>query len=116
VDRIADESQYASLGLPLPEKDPQSPDLVVYAKPGYAFTGGKPGDAVIAPVPHPVGAHGYINSDPEMAAIFIASGYGIKKGATLDRIQNVSVAPTLARLLGVQLPKTEGPALTQILQ
>jgi predicted AlkP superfamily pyrophosphatase or phosphodiesterase len=113
---VADESEYAALGLPLPEKDPQAPDLVVYAKPGYAFTGGKQSDPIIGPVPHPIGAHGYINTDPEMQAIFIASGYGIKQGITLDSIQNLSVAPILARLLGVKLPKTNGPALTQILK
>ena len=117
VARIADESEFASLGLPSPEKDPQIADLVVYAKPGYAFTGGKEGTSpIVAPVPHPVGAHGYINTDPEMAAIFIAAGYGIKKGVTLDSIQNVSVAPTLAHLLGVQLPKADGPALNEILE
>lgn len=116
VARVADESEYKSLGLPLPEKDPQSPDLVAYAKPGYAFSGGKETDDVISPVPHPVGAHGYINTDPDMQAIFIASGFGIKKGVTLDSIKNLSVAPTLARLLGVQLPKTEAEALGQILE
>jgi predicted AlkP superfamily pyrophosphatase or phosphodiesterase len=116
VARVAGESEYASLGLPLPEKDPQSPDLVAYAKPGYAFSGGKQGDAVVSAVPHPVGAHGYINTDPDMQAIFIASGFGIKKGVTLDSIRNLSVAPTLARLLGVQLPKADAEALSQILE
>jgi predicted AlkP superfamily pyrophosphatase or phosphodiesterase len=116
VARVAGESDYKSLGLPLPEKDSQSPDLVAYAKPGYAFTGGKQADDVISPVPHPVGAHGYINTDPDMQAIFIASGLGIKKGVTLDSMKNLSVAPTLARLLGVQLPKTEAEALSQILE
>lgn len=117
VARVADESEYGSLGLPLPEKDPQSPNLVVYAKPGYAFTGGKlDGGPVVAPVSHPVGAHGYINTDPDMQAIFIASGFGIKKGVTLDSIKNLSVAPTLAQLLGLKLPKAEAPALNEILQ
>jgi len=117
VARVAGESDYASLGLPSPGKDPQSPDMVVYAKAGYAFTGGKEeAGPIVAPVPHPIGAHGYINTDPEMAAIFIAAGYGIKKGVMLDGIENVSVAPTLARLLGVQLPKTDGPPLIQILE
>jgi hypothetical protein len=31
-------------------------------------------------------------------------------------MKNLSVAPTLARLLGVQLPKTELPANNEILQ
>jgi predicted AlkP superfamily pyrophosphatase or phosphodiesterase len=89
---------------------------VAYAKPGYAFSGGKETDDVIGPVPHPVGAHGYINTDPDMQAIFIASGHGIKKGVTLGDIKNLSVAPTLARLLGVELPKAEAAALDQILE
>jgi hypothetical protein len=50
-----------------------------------------------------------------MQAIFIAAGYGIRQGVTRDEMKNLSVAPTLARLLGVQLPKTE-LAADEILQ
>jgi predicted AlkP superfamily pyrophosphatase or phosphodiesterase len=64
---------------------------------------------------HLSGAHGYLNTDPEMQAIFIAAGYGIRQGVTRDEMKNLSVAPTLARLLGVQLPKTE-LAADEILQ
>lgn len=117
VERVADESEYAALGFPLPSQDPQMPDLVAFAKSGYAFTGGNSngGPVVITPA-NTTGAHGYINTDPEMQAIFIASGYGIRQGIELDQIKNTAIAPTLARLLGVQLPKTEQPALQQILQ
>src|SRR5438270_5985781 len=94
VEHVAPEAEYDSLGLPTPEKDSQAPDLVAYAKSGYAFTGGKEGDAVISGVEHPEGAHGYSNTDPELSAIFIASGYGIRSGVILDSIKNLSVAPT----------------------
>jgi hypothetical protein len=40
---------------------------------------------------------------------------GIKKGVTLETIANTSIAPTLARILGVPLPGTEGPVLDEIL-
>ena len=116
VQSVAKESQFHSLGLPLPSADPQAPDLVVYAKSGYAFAGGKDGDPVVAPTPQPGGSHGYPNTDPEMDAIFIASGYGIKSGVELDKIQNLRVAPTLGKLLGITLPKTEQQPLTEILK
>jgi hypothetical protein len=54
-------------------------------------------------------------SDPQMNAIFVANGYGIKSGVVLDEIQNLSIAPTLAELLGVQFPKTKAKALSEIL-
>ena len=116
VDRIVDESEYASLGYPLPGKNPQMPDLVVLAKSNYGFSGGKPdASSVVVELPSPVGAHGYINTDPEMQAIFVANGYGISKGAHLGAIQNLTVAPTLAKLLGISFPQAKGPIPQQLL-
>jgi hypothetical protein len=46
-----------------------------------------------------------------MRAIFIASGAGVKPGATLGVIRNLDVAPTIAAWLGVELPDVEGSAL-----
>lgn len=116
VASIATPSDYAQLGLPSPEHDPQSPAMVVFAKPGYAFSGGKDEDPVVTQVKPVTGSHGYLNTDPELDAIFIAAGKGIHPGVVLDRITNLRVAPTLARLLGIRLPKTEAPALTELLQ
>ena len=116
VQSVVEEPQYASLGLPSPGKDPQMADLVIYAKPGYAFVGGKEGGPIVTKAEHPSGAHGYLNNDPELQAIFIAAGYGVRPGVVLDEIKNLSVAPTLARLLGVRLPRAEAPACREILQ
>lgn len=116
VQSVAKESQFRALGLPVPAADPQAPDLIAYAKSGYAFAGGKEGDSVIAALPSPTGSHGYINTDPEMDAIFIASGYGIRPGVQLEKIPNLRVAPTLAKLLGISLPKADAQPLTEILK
>ena len=116
VQTVAGESQYQSLGLPTPAKDAQAPDLIAFAKPGYSFNGGKEGEPVISPVSPITGSHGYLNTDDEMDAIFIAAGVGIRPHVVLDKIKNLSVAPTLAHLLGINLPKTEAPALNQLLQ
>jgi hypothetical protein len=40
-----------------------------------------------------LGSHGYPSTDPELGAIFIASGRGIRAGVTLD---SVNLAPTMA--------------------
>ena len=47
-----------------------------------------------------LGAHGYPSTDPDLSALFIASGAGITPGVKLDVIDNVDVAPTMAELLG----------------
>lgn len=116
VDRVVDQSEYAGLGYPLPSNNPQMPDLLALAKSGYGFSGGKkePGPTVVDEQ-CPTGSHGYINTDREMQAIFIAEGYGISEGVHLGDIQNLSVAPTLARLLGLSFPQAKGPVLKQIL-
>jgi hypothetical protein len=50
-----------------------------------------------------------------MKAIFIASGAGIAKKGEIAEFDNVDVAATIARLLNVSLPGSDGKALTQIL-
>jgi predicted AlkP superfamily pyrophosphatase or phosphodiesterase len=115
VAEIAGPERYPALGLPDPSNDPQMGDLVLFPKSGYEFTSGKIGP-VSAPVTPPVGAHGYINSDPEMDAIFIAFGAGIHAGVAIDRISNMDVAPTVAALLGIRMPAhLQGHDLTEIL-
>jgi predicted AlkP superfamily pyrophosphatase or phosphodiesterase len=116
VATVLRESDFASLGYPIPSDNRQMPDLLVVAKPGYGFAGQrKEAGPAVAAVDPPVGAHGYLNSDPEMQAIFIASGYGIRKGTRLESFPNTKIAPTLAALLDVQLRGSEGP-LRNILQ
>ncbi len=110
IDTVIDRSGFGELGLPV-EGD-QSPDLVLAAKPGYAFTGGK-GPAVS---PHQGGSHGYLNTDPDMEAIFFACGAGIRRGATLDRISTMDIAPTIAELLGLRMENIQGRVLKEILE
>jgi predicted AlkP superfamily pyrophosphatase or phosphodiesterase len=108
VELVVGDAEYAALGYPLPSQDSQMPDLIALAKPDYGFA--------VRAVAGTVGAHGYLNTDLEMQATFIASGYGIKRGIELDHIANTAIAPTLAQLLGIELPKTLDPPLTQILR
>jgi predicted AlkP superfamily pyrophosphatase or phosphodiesterase len=105
----------AALGMPAPAENPGMGDLILYAKPGYAFSGAAAGEAVTGPAVNYGGTHGQRADDPELDGIFLASGAGIKPGVKLARIRNLDVAPTIARLLDVPLPGTEGVVLEQIL-
>jgi predicted AlkP superfamily pyrophosphatase or phosphodiesterase len=111
VESVADASAFHSLGLPLPSQNSQMADIVVYAKANYAFSG-----EAAPSSQHRHGTHGYAARDPDMDGIFIAAGYGIKHGAVLDRIENIDVAPTLARLLGLRLSGTSGRVLGEAIQ
>ncbi len=115
IDRVIEPAEFASLGLPRPEDDGQMAALFLTAKEGYAFTA-DPNDPSIVDAPAgSLGAHGYIATDPDLRALFIASGRGIKRGLTLDAVDNVDVAPTAARLLGLDLKNVDGRVLTEIL-
>ena len=110
IDQVIGEDGFPALGLPLPGKDPQMGNLLLTAKSGYSFSGAL-GGPITAAVPQTRGSHGYVASDPDMDALFIASGYGVRRGVTLDKIANIDVAPTIAKLLDVPLPTAKGKPL-----
>jgi predicted AlkP superfamily pyrophosphatase or phosphodiesterase len=115
VDQVIDGSDAPSLGMPTPQENPGCGDVILFAKPGYAFLKGPNWNDAVVEAKSYLGTHGYPASDPELDGIFVASGYGIKKGAQLGKISNLEVAPTVARLLGVALPGADGHPLEAIL-
>ena len=116
VARVVDGADGPKFGMPTPTENQGMGDLILFAKPGYAFKDDSAGDATVAESKGYLGTHGYPASDPELDGMFIAWGYGIKPGARLERISNTDVAPTLAELLGVPLPNVEGRALRELLR
>lgn len=115
IARVVTPAQFAELGYPAPEKHEGMADLVLAAKDGYAF-GDKSGAEIITAVAPAIGTHGYLNTEPDMRAIFIASGAGIRKGIRIPEIRNVDVAPTIAHLLGIEMTGISGRTLTSILE
>jgi len=111
VEHVYGQEDFGKLGLPSPGQSNQSPDLLIAAKPGNVFASGVPDGKGEANG----GTHGYLNSDPQMQAIFMAWGSGIKPGVRLGTISNLDVAPTIAALLGIELTKATGRPLTGIL-
>lgn len=51
--------------------------------------------------------HGYNEEFPEMRASFMLTGKGIEPG-NLEHVRLIDVAPTLAEIMGVELPDAEG--------
>ena len=79
------------------------PSLFCVAEPGWAilkadqtFRGEGGGD------------HGYDNAAPEMQAIFVAHGRGVRRGARIEGLQNVDVHGLMGRLLGIAVPADDG--------
>jgi predicted AlkP superfamily pyrophosphatase or phosphodiesterase len=112
VEHVYQQQDLAGLGLPSPQQSDQAPDLLIAAKPGYGFASGSQGSGN---GDSSGGTHGYLNSDSEMQAIFLAWGDGIRPGVRLDRISNLDVAPTIATLLGVELKSVTGHPLDKVL-
>ena len=116
VQSILGPDEAKKLGQPTPQEDPRAPDFWLSAKSGYSFTDSEAGEEVLVPRATPGGTHGYIPDQPDMLGTLVMSGYGVKPGTKLTDVKNVDVAPTLARLLGVELPTAEGKPLTPALK
>jgi predicted AlkP superfamily pyrophosphatase or phosphodiesterase len=115
IDKIIEPAEYSKYGLPLPSENPQMGALFLTTKEGYSFAGAAGAQVVIDAPDGSLGTHGYVSSDPDLQSLFIASGRGIKAGVTLETVENVDIAPTAARLLGLELRGMDGKVLTQIL-
>jgi hypothetical protein len=79
------------------------------AEPGFLF-----GDAVQGPFLMPAairGAGGYLPSRSEMDTGFVAWGRGLRTRVRIPRMKQLDVAPTAARLLGVDLGAVSGQPL-----
>lgn len=117
VARLLEPADFHDFGLPTPKENNQMADLVLVAKDGYSFSGSNTGNPVvdIAEGMNP-GNHGYLSTDPEMDALFIAWGYGIQGGQRLGVVNNVDVAPTVAILLGLKMEGIAGKVMNPILK
>lgn len=86
--------------------------VVLEARKGFWLSGSLQGELVVETAPG--GTHGYSPARPEMSAAFLIRGPGIKKSNRLPEVRLIDVAPTLARILGVQLGEVDGRVLDEI--
>ena len=81
----------------------------VEALPGFAFV-----DGVSAPFLYPAARRsvgGYVAGYREMDAGFVAWGRGIRSGVRVPTLRQTDVAPTVARLMGLELGDVDGRPL-----
>lgn len=74
-------------------------------RPGYAIGGALNGPQVESVSVR--GTHGYSPVHPELKAVFLIAGTGIREGADVGDIDMRSIAPTLAKVLNVPFPGAE---------
>ena len=91
--------------------------FAIDAEPGVQFVEDAEGPAVEnSPEPGAFGAdHGYPPWTPGYRSLFMASGPGIREGSNPGRFGMVDIAPTLARMLGLDFPACDGVVNESIL-
>jgi predicted AlkP superfamily pyrophosphatase or phosphodiesterase len=77
-------------------RHPRFGDVVVVAPMGLAIQSAR--------TPPMYGAHGYPPQEPAMGALFLAVGRGAPAGLDLGELRSLDVAPTVLRLLGLEVP------------
>jgi predicted AlkP superfamily pyrophosphatase or phosphodiesterase len=92
-----------------------SGDVFALLTEGYNFDGTQtpvvqrlgdaPTQTPVFSVPSFYGAHGYDPTSPNMSAIFYAAGPTFSNG-TLSQVKNIDIAPTISKILGVELAST----------
>jgi predicted AlkP superfamily pyrophosphatase or phosphodiesterase len=110
VAKVVTPDEFAEYGIGDSRRDPHAPDMLLEAKLGYYF-----GDTAAGGKTEHKGSHGHDSHLPDLHATFVAWGKGIKPGTKLGEIDNRSVAPTIAKLLGIEMPNVEGKPLTEAL-
>jgi predicted AlkP superfamily pyrophosphatase or phosphodiesterase len=115
ISKIVSYNQFKDYGVADPKDDPHAPDMILFAEEGCTFGDTAAGALPFNEKPERKGSHGHEASLPDLHATFVAWGVGIKPGVKLGEISNIDVAPTIAKLLGLDLPNTDGKPLTAIL-
>ncbi len=103
VGRVIDRDQIAALG------GAPDMDFFVDARIGYNIDGRLTGP-LVAP-PSEKGTHGYFPDHPKMHATLIIDGPALRRTGSLGEVDMRDIAPTVARILGVDLPSADGRPL-----
>ena len=111
VEQVVDPAHLKDFGVADPKDDPHAPDMLLFADHGANFGDTAAGDLPFQEKPERSGSHGHNPRIPDLHATFVAWGVGVTPGAKLGEISNTQVAPTIARLLHLDLPTATGKPL-----
>jgi predicted AlkP superfamily pyrophosphatase or phosphodiesterase len=117
IEAIYTSSEAASMGA-----DPNCA-LMLEAKKGYYFSDEIEGDLIekldfnITSGTHYTRAtHGYSPFKSSYTTMFLASGKGIRSGVIVEKMNLVDEAPTLAKLMNLELDNTDGKPINELLE
>jgi len=116
VARVVRSAEFHALGIPTYDESPfiAGHDLIIGEVDTFLADAANPSTARV-PLTPPRHEHGYLPTNPKMFTSLVLSGRGIRKGATLGHVRSLDVAPTIARLLGLEMKDVEGRVLTEAL-
>ena len=103
IDRVLDHEAIHALG-----GWPGAESMIVFR---HGFVTGRDAAAPLRTTSHYRGMHGYAPDDPAMYATFIVAGPNVPLKGSLGVIDMRDIAPTVAKLLNVQLPSATGRSL-----
>jgi predicted AlkP superfamily pyrophosphatase or phosphodiesterase len=90
--------------------------FVLCAAPGYSLSGSNSKTrTLVSSGGSFVGTHGYCPDEPIMQSAFIASGPGVRQFGKIPTIRMIDIAPTVAAILGLNLPDADGVPIAGIL-
>ena len=117
VARIFRSAEFHALGIPTYDESPfiAGQDMVIGEVDTFLTADRANPSTARVPLTPPRHEHGYLPTDPKMFTSLVLSGRGIKKGATIGHVRSLDVAPTIARLLGLEMKDVEGRVLTEAL-
>jgi predicted AlkP superfamily pyrophosphatase or phosphodiesterase len=117
IQQIIEPKEFREHGYPPPGPSSRMSDLVLAAADGYSFGGKLEGPTVIdIPAGAASGNHGYLRTNPDMRAIFVAWGASVRPGIKVQQVRSWDVAPTVGRLLGIEMKNISGHTLTEVLK
>jgi predicted AlkP superfamily pyrophosphatase or phosphodiesterase len=104
--RLISQRDAARLGV-----DPRAA-FYLDAAPRYKISSRANGSSVAKTTEH--AAHGYLPSRAEMRATLIIAGKGIKTNQKVEYARLIDIAPTVARLLGLEMKSARGRVLSEV--
>jgi hypothetical protein len=118
VARVIRPEQFEALGYPDYDDNPFVPgQYIIAGEPDtHLVIEADRSDTARRLRPRPYHGHGYLPEHPSMHPLLVLSGAGVAAGKRIGHVHNVDVAPTIAALLGFEMPNVEGRVLREALQ
>ncbi len=118
IHRIVMPDEFHSLGQPRYEESPYAFGnyLIIPDIDTYLVADPKDPSMERKRMLKPSHSHGYLPQHPRMYPSLVLWGSGIKKGETIGHVKQVDLAPTVSRLLGLEMNQGSGRVLDEALQ